>query len=68
MIPLSPPGVVPVRYAGGVILQDSKTSLAVSATFDASTWSPYAMVQMYLCESAPRSPALLLTRSSRRCL
>lgn len=44
----SPPGVVPERYSGGVILQDSPKSLAVSAVLQASEYFASDIVQMYM--------------------
>ena len=48
MIRRSPLGVVPEQYGGAMILQDSKSSLAVSASLDPSLFGDYAIIQMHL--------------------
>lgn len=48
MILRSPDGVVPESYAGGAILQDSKDSIAVSASLDPSLFGDYDIIQMHM--------------------
>ena len=53
LVPISPTSRTPIQYGGSILLQDSPSSLAVSAELDPLVIGPGRVVQLYMYAFLP---------------